>query len=137
MCTEAQANEMIRLLSDSSIHQSSHNLLAEISRDLKNLVDHAREEAVTWQPNISSAHPLMIDKHDRLHLYIFSATPFELFASDVAGLSGSTLLAPFTIAAGKFIELPFRTGDKMVAPAIANNAEVVVLMLAQNEVLAV
>lgn len=122
MCLEEHSRRMV-------------DLLVEIHKDLRNIKDHLAEEPVTWQVAVSSARPLAIDKRERKHLYVFSAVALEFFYADLAGQSQSTLLAPLTIPAGVFVELPFHTGDKLLCPAIGNTTEIVVLLVAQNEVL--
>ena len=62
MCTEAQANQMIALLSDSHIHQSNHDLLAQIARDLHNLIEHELEQPQTFPTAVSAVHPLLVDR---------------------------------------------------------------------------
>lgn len=125
-------------LSSPTLHldQSVLDNLSDIRRLLEELRDFFYCEPLTNYVQINNAQPLYIDKRNRTHLYIYSTTALELFYADIPGQSGQLPYAPFTVTAGRFQELPFRTGDKLVCPSIVNTAGIVVLLLAQNHVLA-
>lgn len=115
-------------------HHTDH--LDSIHQDIHVLAEFFTAPNEVNMVGIDSGHPLNIDKRGRAHLYIMSPVALELFFLDVAGSSVTNTLAPFTLAAGKFQELPFRTGDRLSCPSLATNAGVIVYLLAQNQVLA-
>lgn len=136
MCTEAQGGEMIKLLEALAGNTRVVELLSEIKSALDRLVAHQLLDPDIWRVPVSTTQPLRVDKRGRDHLYLLSSVAFELFFVDGGGQAGNPLLPPFTVPAGKFVELPFLEGHELAAPGIAIGSENVVFLLAQNEVLA-
>lgn len=115
--------------------ESLYKILADIHEDLHALAHFLTLPPVIEYVAVSARSPLFIDKQDRTHLYICAPVALELFYSDLPTAVGSTALLAITVPAGRFVELPFKTGDRLTCPGIPVTSEVVVQLLAQQAVL--
>lgn len=109
--------------------------LCQIHEDLHAIALFLTRPSEHWNQPVSQRVPLQIDKRGFEYLYIFAPVALELFYADLPSQIGSTAQAPLIIPAGRFVELPFQTGDKLYCPGIAVTAEVTVKLVGRNTVL--